>query len=113
MAPTLKLEKLTVIIDFNKWQATGRSEEIMQLQPLLDKWKAFGWHVEEINGHNFNEIREGLSKAKICKEKPSVLIANTIKGKGVSFMEDDNNWHYRIPNHDELKSAISELNSKK
>ena len=98
LAPTLKLHNLTVIIDFNKWQATGRSEEIMSLQPLNLKWEAFGWHVQEINGHNFNEMEEAFNNAKQIKNKPSVIVANTIKGKGVSFMEDDNNWHYRIPN---------------
>ena len=113
LAPALKLDNLTVIIDFNKWQATGRSEEIMQLQPLFDKWKSFGWQVIEINGHIFSEIRKGFLEAKKFNDKPSVIIANTIKGKGVSFMEDNNNWHYRIPNEDELKSAILELDLKK
>ena len=113
LAPTLNLDKLTVIIDFNKWQATGRSEEIMQLQPLYDKWKSFGWQVIEIDGHNFNEIQKGFSETHKCNDKPSVIIANTIKGKGVSFMEDDNNWHYRIPNNEERKKAIIELESRK
>lgn len=111
LAPTLKLHNLTVIIDFNKWQATGRSEEIMSLQPLNLKWEAFGWHVQEINGHNFNEMEEAFIIAKQIKNKPSVIVANTIKGKGVSFMEDDNNWHYRIPNSEELKLALEELDS--
>tara|TARA_Y100001968_G_scaffold320671_1_gene353941 strand:- start:312 stop:1130 length:819 start_codon:yes stop_codon:yes gene_type:complete len=113
LAPTLNLDKLTVIIDFNKWQATGRSEEIMQLQPLYDKWKSFGWQVIEIDGHDFNEIQKGFSETHKCNNKPSLIIANTIKGKGVSFMEDNNNWHYRIPNNEELKKAIIELESKK
>ena len=111
LAPTLKLHNLTVIIDFNKWQATGRSEEIMSLQPLNLKWEAFGWHVQEINGHNFNEMEEAFNNARQIKNKPSVIVANTIKGKGVSFMEDDNNWHYRIPNSEELKLALEELGS--
>ena len=113
MAPTLNLDKLTVIIDFNKWQATGRSEEIMKLQPLSDKWRSFGWHVVEIDGHNFNQIGKSFSEVKEVNNKPSLIIAHTIKGKGVSFMEDDNNWHYRIPNDEELKSAINELESTK
>ena len=111
LAPSLNLHNLTVIIDFNKWQATGRSEEIMSLQPLNLKWEAFGWHVQEINGHNFNEMEEAFTNAKQIKNKPSVIVANTIKGKGVSFMEDDNNWHYRIPNSEELKLALEELGS--
>ena len=109
LAPTLKLDNLTVIIDFNKWQATGRSEEIMSLQPLALKWKSFGWHVQEIDGHDFCEINQAFNKAKLEQNKPSAIIANTIKGKGVSFMEDDNNWHYKIPNKEELKLALDEL----
>ncbi len=83
----------------------------MSLQPLSLKWEAFGWHVQEINGHNFNEMEEAFNNAKQIKNKPSVIVANTIKGKGVSFMEDDNNWHYRIPNSEELKLALEELGS--
>ena len=110
MAPSLKIENLIVIIDFNKWQATGRSEEIMKLQPLAKKWESFGWNVKEINGHDFSQMQNAFLEFKKCKDKPSVLIANTIKGKGISFMEDDNNWHYRIPNEKELDLAIAELN---
>jgi len=109
LAPALKLNNLTAIIDFNKWQATGRSEEVMSLQPLNLKWQSFGWHVQEINGHEFHEIEEAVRNAKLVKNKPSMIVANTIKGKGVSFMEDDNNWHYKIPNKDELKLALEEL----
>ena len=110
MAATLRLSKLTVIVDFNKWQATGRSEEIMKLQPFAEKWLSFGWNVFEIDGHNFKEIELALKKSKESKDKPNLIIANTIKGKGVSFMEDNNNWHYRTPNKEELKLALSELN---
>tara|TARA_Y100000739_G_scaffold229596_1_gene244896 strand:- start:899 stop:1708 length:810 start_codon:yes stop_codon:yes gene_type:complete len=109
MASTLKLDKLTVIIDFNKWQATGRSEEIMKLQPLNDKWLSFGWNVYEIDGHNFNEIKTAMKKGRQSSGKPNLIIANTIKGKGISFMEDNNNWHYRTPNQEELKLALTEL----
>ena len=109
LAPKLNVDNLTVIIDFNKWQATGRSEEITSLQPLDLKWKSFGWHVQEINGHDFDEIAKALKMAKSEKNQPSIIIANTIKGKGVSFMEDNNNWHYRIPNKEELKLALEEL----
>ena len=109
LAPSLEVNNLTAIIDFNKWQATGRSEEIMSLQPLYMKWESFGWHVQEINGHNFIEMEEAFRKAALEKDRPSVIIANTIKGKGVSFMEDDNNWHYRIPNKEEVKLALKEL----
>ena len=109
LAPSLKLENLTVIIDFNKWQATGRSEEIMSLQPLNLKWQSFGWHVQEINGHEFDEMDKAFKEAKLEKNKPSAIIAHTIKGKGVSFMEDNNNWHYKIPSKEELKLALEEL----
>ena len=109
LAPKLNVDNLTVIVDFNKWQATGRSEEITSLQPLDFKWKSFGWHVQEINGHDFDEIAKALKMAKSEKNQPSIIIANTIKGKGVSFMEDNNNWHYRIPNKEELKLAVEEL----
>ena len=108
LASAQHTSKLTVIIDYNKWQATGRSQEILSLDPLRDKWESFGWCVEEINGHDFEEIKYALKEAK-NQDKPSAIIAHTIKGKGVSFMEDDNNWHYRIPNEEELNSALLEL----
>lgn len=103
-----KLENLTVIIDFNKWQATGRSEEVMALSPLLEKWQAFGWEAYEVDGHDISELTEQLSK-RSSKHKPIAIIAHTIKGKGVSFMEDDNNWHYRIPSDEEVIAAKKEL----
>jgi len=106
------VDRLTAIIDYNKWQATGRSQEVMGLEPLRDKWEAFGWHTEEINGHNFDEITSALYAARTDISKPSVIVAHTIKGKGVSFMEDDNNWHYRTPNQEELKAALAELDVK-
>ncbi len=112
LAAAQKIENLTIIIDFNKWQATGRSKEIMALDPFIEKWKSFGWHAQEINGHDFFELENSFQNAKSNKEQPSVIIANTIKGKGVSFMEDNNNWHYRIPNEDELKDALKELQLK-
>ena len=104
-----KVSNLTAIIDYNKWQATGRSQEVMALEPLAEKWKAFGWHAQEINGHDLTSITRAFANARNEKNKPSVIVANTIKGKGVSFMEDDNNWHYRTPNSEELAAAIREL----
>lgn len=106
MAAAQRLNNLTVIIDFNKWQATGRSEDVLQLSPLADKWNAFGWDAVEVDGHDIDEISSALIK---LSDKPRAIIANTIKGKGISFMEDDNNWHYRIPTMDEVKMAFSEL----
>ena len=108
LASAQKLDNLTVIIDYNKWQATDRSQNVMAIEPLSDKWKSFGWNIQEINGHDFFQIRDSFNKAKE-ESNPSAIIAHTIKGKGVSFMEDDNNWHYRIPNEDELQKSLSEL----
>ena len=82
----------------------------MALEPLASKWEAFGWHAQQIDGHNFEAISKALAAARSETKKPSVIVADTIKGKGVSFMEDDNNWHYRTPNADELAAAIAELN---
>ena len=109
LAAGQSVENLTAIIDYNKWQATGRSQDILALELLALKWEAFGWHVQEINGHDLNEIGEAFEMARLEKKKPSMIIAHTVKGKGISFMEDNNNWHYRIPNPDELKAALTEL----
>ena len=109
LAAAQKVSTLTAIIDYNKWQATGRSQEIMALDPLAAKWEAFGWHTQEINGHDFEAIKAALDTARAERQRPSVIVAHTVKGKGVSFMEDDNNWHYRTPNADELAAAIAEL----
>ena len=107
-AAAQKLENLVVIIDFNKWQATGRSEEVMALSPLVDKWVAFGWEAFEVDGHDIASLTNLLTKVENLK-KPVALIAHTVKGKGVSFMEDDNNWHYRIPTRAEVNAAKQEL----
>ncbi len=109
MAASNKINHLTIIIDYNKWQATGRSKDILALEPLNKKWESFGWHVQEIDGHNFEDMFEAFTKAKQEKFKPSAIIAHTVKGKGISFMEDDNNWHYKTPNKDELELAMQEL----
>ena len=104
-----KLENVVVIIDFNKWQATGRSEEIMALDPMPEKWKAFGWSQYEIDGNNMVELVSVLSNLPDSSGKPVAIVAHTVKGKGVSFMEDDNNWHYRTPTEDEVLIAKKEL----
>lgn len=109
-AAAQKLGSLTVLVDYNKWQATGRSEEVMALAPLRDKWEAFGWESYEVDGHDLAEIRTALACAEMPdRDKPLAIIAHTIKGRGVSFMEDDNNWHYRIPTAEELAAARGEL----
>lgn len=108
-APAHKLENVVVIVDFNKWQATGRSTEILALEPLAEKWKSFGWSTYEVDGHNLRELSNVLSNVPDGSRKPVAIIAHTIKGKGVSFMEDDNNWHYKVPNEEELARAKKEL----
>jgi len=104
-----KLNNLVAIVDFNKWQGTGRSKDIMHMEPLEEKWTAFGWHSIRVDGHNISQITEALQQANKITDKPVVIIADTIKGAGVSFMEDDNNWHYRIPTTDEVIKIAQEL----
>lgn len=106
-APTLELDNLTVIVDHNKLQAMDNLENIVHMKPFVDKWKAFGWNTIEIDGHNFDEIKIALKERK--DKTPTVIIANTIKGKGVSFMEGVPIWHYRMPNEEELQILIKEL----
>lgn len=96
MAAAQKVHNLIVFVDYNKWQATGRSNEVLGLAPLGEKWKAFGWATCEIDGHSFEEMAHALT-ALSDDQRPKAIICNTIKGKGIPFMEDDNNWHYRIP----------------
>lgn len=110
-APAQKLSRLTVVIDFNGWQATGRSTEITALEPLADKWAAFGWDAKEVDGHDLAKLCELLSAPPDAAGRPRAVIARTVKGKGVSFMEHDNNWHYRIPNAEELARALAELDT--
>ena len=112
MAPIQKVGNLLAIIDFNKWQGTGRSEEVMELGPLVDKWRAFGWEACEIDGHDMGALRGVLGQPRTLIGKPQAVVAHTVKGKGISFMEDDNNWHYRIPDADELAAAYRELGLK-
>jgi transketolase len=108
LAPVHQLSNLTLIIDFNKWQATGRSQEIMKMDPLAEKFSAFGWKAQEIDGHNMEEILDAL-KSETPQHQPKAIIAHTIKGKGASFIEDDNNWHYRSPTAEEVEIAGKEL----
>lgn len=101
MAASQGVQNLTIFIDYNKWQATGRSDEVLGLAPLAEKWKAFGWASAEIDGHSFEEMAEA-HKTLFSDPRPKAIICNTIKGKGIFFMEDDNNWHYRIPTKEEV-----------
>jgi transketolase len=108
-APAHKLDRVTVLVDYNKWQATGRSNESMALAPLVDKWRAFGWDACEVDGHDLGAIVEAVRRPLDGAGRPRAIVAHTVKGKGVSFMEDDNNWHYRIPTADEVARARAEL----
>lgn len=109
LAAAQKLERLAIIVDYNKWQATDRSEEVMALRPLGEKWRAFCWSDYEVDGHSMSDLVELLSRVPDGSGKPVAIIAHTVKGKGVSFMEDDNDWHYRIPTEEEVLSAKKEL----
>lgn len=109
MAPAHKLSAITAVIDYNKWQATGRSNEIMALDPLARKWESFGWDAREVDGHDLGALGAELSAPPDPQGRPRAVVAHTVKGKGVSFMEDDNNWHYRSPSAEELAAARREL----
>ncbi|MCR2045144.1 transketolase [Anaerosalibacter massiliensis] len=104
-----KLDNLTVFLDHNGFQIDGRNKDVMNIEPIDDKFKAFGWHVISIDGHNFEEIFNAIDEAKKVEGKPTIIIAKTIKGKGVSFMEDQVGWHGKAPNKEETKKALDEL----
>lgn len=104
-----KLDALTAIVDYNKWQAMGRSDEVTALAPLAEKWRAFGWATREIDGHDMSAIVASLDALPFERGRPSAIVAHTVKGKGVSFMENDLEWHYRPPSDDDLKRALKEI----
>jgi transketolase len=104
-----KLHNLTVIVDRNNIQIDGFTEDIMPLEPLREKFEAFNWHVLEINGHSFEGIVSAVAEAQAIFEKPTIIIAHTIPGKGVSFMENDYQWHGKPPKPEEAKEAMKEL----
>lgn len=107
-----RLANLTAIIDYNKLQSDDYNRVIMGLEPLLDKWRAFGWHAEELDGHDFVALRGALEAARAERERPSLLLAHTVKGKGVSFMEGVPSWHGScVPSGEELAVALAELSS--
>lgn len=108
-APHHKLDNLIAIIDYNKIQSLGRVKEVLDLEPFADKWQACGWAVFEIDGHNVEAIEKALLGVPPEKEKPTCIIAHTVKGKGVSFMENKLAWHYQFPDDDQLRQALEEL----
>ena len=109
LAPQLKMNNLIAIIDYNKIQSFGMVKEIIDLEPFSEKWSSFGWNVHLIDGHDHAQILWALSN--LAAERPTVIICDTVKGKGVSYMENQLAWHYKSPNDDELQTAIHELNS--
>ena len=107
-APNFKLNNLYVIIDKNNFQQTGSNKNIMNVDSLKDKWSSFGWHTEELNGHNINEIYDFFSNSKGIA-KPKAIIANTVKGKGFSFSENNNDWHHSVLTKSFFEKAMKEL----
>ena len=103
------LDNLTAIVDLNGVQLDGPTSEIMPLEPVVDKWRSFNWHTIEIDGHNIKQVLEALDETKHIRGKPSIIIAHTIKGKGVSFMENKSIWHGQVPNQEEFVAALQEL----
>lgn len=103
------LDNLIAIIDHNKFQIDGPVQEVKNLEPYRKKWTAFGWKAKECDGHNFESLMEALDWAERTKDHPAVIIAHTVKGKGVSFMEDDNRWHGVAPVREDLEKALKEL----
>jgi transketolase len=104
-----RVDNLCAIVDYNRFQIDGRIEDIMNLEPLVNKWESFGWHVIQADGHNIDDLLEAFYEAKTIKGKPTVVIAHTVKGKGVSFMEHVVDFHGRAPTDEETKVALKEL----
>ena len=108
-APFHRLDNLTVIVDYNKLQSFGEVRQVLDLEPFSAKWSAFGWAVREVDGHDMQQLCGLLSEAPLKPGVPTCVIAHTVKGKGVSFMENNLLWHYRPPSESELAQALSEL----
>jgi len=103
------LSHLVAIVDYNKLQSLAPTEKTIRLEPLVDKWRSFGWQVKEVDGHDHNELLDSLDIIPEVVGKPTCIIAHTVKGKGVSFMENSVLWHYRSPQDDEFVAAMKEL----
>lgn len=110
-APNLNLSNLCVIVDRNNFQQTGSNKDIMDLKNLKDKWTSFGWHTTELDGHNINDLY-GCFLANEHIEKPKAIIANTIKGKGFTFSENNNEWHHSVMTKSFYEKALKELTKK-
>lgn len=103
------LSNMCAIVDNNGLQIDGNNDDVMKVQPIDEKFKAFGWNVQVIDGHDFDQIFQALENARAEKERPSVIVAKTVKGKGVSFMEDKAGWHGKAPSEEEAQKAVAEL----
>jgi transketolase len=112
-APHHKLDNLIVIVDYNKIQSLGTVKEVIDLDPLPDKWRAFGWAVRELDGHDLPAIEAAVTQLPFEAGRPSCIVAHTVKGKGVSFMENKLLWHYRAPLGDDMTKALAELEQAK
>jgi transketolase len=108
-APFHKLDNLVCIVDYNKIQLDGFVKDIMPLDPLADKWRAFGWHVIELDGHDIPALQKAYAEAAATKGKPTCLVAHTVKGKGVSFMENNPKYHGVAPSQQEMELALQEI----
>ena len=108
-AAHFKLDNLVAIVDRNEQQIDGWTRDVMELEPFDRKWQSFGWHVIEVDGHDLTQLIEAFDQAKLVKGQPTVIIAHTTKGKGVSFMENNPNFHGKAPNADEVEIALKEL----
>ncbi|MBE0431026.1 MAG: transketolase [Dehalococcoidia bacterium] len=108
-AAHFKLDNLVAIVDYNGIQLSGWTRDIMKLEPFADKWQAFGWHIVDIDGHDVGQILSACQKAEEVRGRPTVIIAHTVKGKGVSFMENNVAFHGKAPNRDETEKALKEL----
>ena len=108
-APHHRLDNVVAIVDYNKIQSFGSVKEVLDLEPLADKWRSFRWAVREIDGHDHKQIEDSLANVPFEPGKPSVIIAHTTKGKGVSFMENELAWHYKSPNDEQLALALAEV----
>jgi transketolase len=104
-----RLDNLVAVIDYNKMQALGTTEEVIRLDPYAEKWESFGWSTVQVNGHDIGKLTDAFDRVPFLPGKPSCVIAHTVKGKGVCFMENDLLWHYRCPDQEEFEKAVCEL----
>ncbi len=106
-----RLDNLVGIIDYNKLQISGNVDTVMRISSLRDRWESFGWHIEEVNGNSVGELTALFDRVPIELQRPTLVIANTVKGKGVSFMENNASWHHHVPTEKELERALNELDA--